>query len=421
MAELKQKKVDVTDLKLGMFVSALDRPWSQTSFPLQGFALRSHREIMAIRSLCQYVYIDVAKSKNVPVADLDTKGMDNKAGDYRQSQVPLKLDHDRYQARSNTPSSKDVSKAQKTFEQTALNLKSIQKQIREGAKVDEKEINQTAGLMVRSAMENPVAITWIALLQRNDEDTYGQSLRSATWAVICGRHMGLEEQEIKRLAAGVMLKDIYRTEADETLPETMAIEKTVNKLREADVHPKIIAVVKYHREKFNGTGKPFGAAGEKIPLLARIAAIATAYDEKIYPIDGTPAIAPSAATKYIYEQRGRAFQEELAVEFIECTGLYPLGTLVKLNTGETACVVKSNPQRRLRPEVMVLRNAEGARLESPARANLADDNGKKRKIESDLPSDPEIDTNWIYESFLGRQSSSSEGGAKKGRLSRLFA
>lgn len=421
MAELKQKKIDVTDLKLGMFVSALDRPWSQTSFPLQGFALRSHREIMAIRSLCQYVYIDVAKSKNMPVAELDTKGFDNKAGDYRQSQVPIQLDHDRYKARSNTPTSKDVTKAQKTFDQTALNLKSIHEQVRAGAKVDEKEINQTAGLMVRSAMENPVAITWIALLQRNDQGAYGQSLRSATWAIVCARHMGMEELEIKRLAAGVMLKDIFRTEEDERLPDTMAIEKTVEKLRAADVHPKIIAVVKYHREKFNGTGKPFGASGEKIPLLARIAAIATAYDEKIYPIDGSPAIAPSAATKFIYEQRGRAFQEELAIEFIECTGLYPLGTLVKLNTGETACVVKSNPQRRLRPEIMVLRNTEGARLETPARADLAADNGKERKIESDLPSDPEIDTNWIYECFLGRQSTTPGGSPNKGRFSRLFA
>lgn len=420
MAELKQKKIDVTDLKLGMFVSALDRPWSQTSFPLQGFALRSHREIMAIRSLCQYVYVDVAKSKNLPVAELDTKGFSTRSDDYRQSQVPIKLDHGRYTARATSPASKDISRAQKTFEQTALNLKSIHDQIRSGSNVDEKDINQTAGLMVRSAMENPVAITWIALLQRNDKGSYGQSLRSATWAIICARHMGMEEQEIKRLAAGVMLKDIFRTEEDEMLPDTMAIEKTVDKLREANVHPKIIAVVKYHREKFNGTGKPFGASGEKIPLLARVAAIATAYDEKIYPIDGTAAVAPSAAAKFIYEQRGRAFQEELAIEFIECTGLYPLGTLVKLNTGETACVVKSNPQRRLRPEIMVLRNSEGARLETPARANLADDNGKERKIESDLPSDPDIDTNWIYECFLGRQSS-PEGFAKKGRFPKLFA
>ena len=81
MAELKQQKVEVTDLKLGMFVSALDRPWSQTSFPLQGFALRSHREIMAIRSLCQYVYIDEAKSKNVEPKKIKTNAdFDRKQG-----------------------------------------------------------------------------------------------------------------------------------------------------------------------------------------------------------------------------------------------------------------------------------------------------------------------------------------------------
>lgn len=420
MAEINQHKIEVADLKLGMFVSALDKPWAKTSFPLQGFTLKSHREIVAIQSLCQYVYIDETKSKNIEPTKLKTHtGLDKKQGNYRKSQTPLKLNHSRYTAKGNTTSKRDISKAEKNFEQTSLNLRSIHKQIHNGANLDQKEIDKTSGLIVRSAMENPVAITWIALLQNNDKDSYSQSLRVATWAIICARHMGLDELEIKRLAAGLMLKDTFRTELNETQSETYAIKKTVEKLREAGVHPKIISVVKYHREKFNGNGKPYGVAGEKIPLLARIATIATAYDEKIYPIDDSLPMAPSTVAKYIYEQRGRAFQEELCIEFIECIGLYPLGTLVKLNTGETACVIKSNPQRRLRPEVLVVRNAEGHRLKTPARTSLAENQGKTRKIESDLPSDPEIDTNWIYESYLGRQNSSGKQ-EKKSRFSKFF-
>lgn len=420
MAELKQQKIEVTDLKLGMFVSALDRPWSQTSFPLQGFALRSHREIAAIRAICQYVYIDEEKSKNFEPKKIKNKGdFDTKQGEYRQSQNPLKLNHGRYTAHANTPSARDIGKAEKIFAQTSSNLRNIYKQIHEGANLDPKEIDKASSLMVRSAMENPVAITWIALLQKNNTNAYSQALRAATWAIICARHMGLDEAEIKLLTAGVMLKDIFRIELDETNIGSFSIEKAVNKLRNANVKPKIISVVKYHREKFNGTGKPFGIAGEKIPLLARIAAIAIAYDEKIYPIDGSLPIAPSAAAKYIYEQRGRAFQEELSIEFIECIGLYPLGTLVKLNTGETACVVKSNPQRRLRPEVLVIRNAEGHRLKTPAKTDLANDQSNTRKIESDLPNDPEIDTHWIYESYLGRKKTSNTQ-EKKGRFTSFF-
>lgn len=109
MAELKQHKVDVTSIKLGMFVSALDRPWSQTSFPLQGFPLRSNREIMAIRALCQYVYIDVAKSKNLPPEVLNTKTIDST--NYRHTQVPLKLDHNRYSRKIERPSSKELESA----------------------------------------------------------------------------------------------------------------------------------------------------------------------------------------------------------------------------------------------------------------------------------------------------------------------
>lgn len=421
MADLKQKKVDVTELKLGMFVSALDRPWSQTSFPLQGFPLRSNREITAIRSICQYVYIDVDKSRNLPPEILNTK--QSNQGNYRHTQVPLELNHQKYTPRTERPSGKEIAKARESFEKASVKLLEVREQIKAGASVSESQINETAGVLVQSALEHPVAVTWMALLQRNDSGSYAHSLRAATWGLLCARHMGLEEADIKRLAAGIMLKDVYRTEADELLPETKVIEKTVEKLRVAKVHAKVISVVKYHREKFNGTGAPYGISGEKIPLLARIAAIATQYDELIFPQNGDQPIAPSAATRYLYEQRGRAFQDELVIEFIECIGLYPLGTLVKLNTGETACVVKANPKRRLRPEVMVVRNGQGLRLKKPARADLAGENSMHRKIESDLPADPDIDTTWIYENFLTPQgsteSTSRTGGG--GRMFKLFS
>lgn len=411
VSEAQQIKMEVTELALGMYVSALDRPWAQTNFPLQGFEIRSHREITAIRSLCQYVYIDPRRSRNVPMHKL-APVQEVDSGDYRHSQAPLELNRSRYPSPTPNLSSKAVARAEQSFQKSAARLADVAKSLHESDTLDHTALEESAGSMVHGAIENPLAMTWMALLQRSDKDVFGQSLRVATWALICARHMGLEDDEIRRLTAGVLIKDIYRSESDERLPDTRSIEITTEKLRVAGVHPKVVSVVKYHREKFNGTGVPYHIAGEKIPLLARIAAIATAYDEKIFPIDGSTPVAPSAATRFLYDQRGRAFQDELVIEFIECIGLYPLGTLVKLNTGETACVVSSNPKRRLRPDLLVLRNAEGKRLQTPARAELSAEQNKHRKIESDLPSDPELDTSWIYQQFLQTQSQTSEPGKR---------
>lgn len=423
MGAIEQIKIDTVDLELGMFVSALDRPWSQTSFPLQGFQLRSHREITALRSLCQYVYVDTTKSVTANPDKLRQQAPADDDGEpYRTSQQPLKLDHERYERFTGLPGKKDIENARIYFRKAGDSLNRLYEQIQKGANVDDKVISMTAGLLVRSAIENPAATTWIALLQDEDNAAYGQALRSATWALLCARHMGVDEAEIKRLAAGLLLKDVYRTQTDKQLSEEKIVEATVRMLREAGVHPKVISVVKYHREKFNGTGKPYGFAGEKIPLLARIAALAVGYDRRVHPIDGTSGESPSAAAKYLYDQRGKAFQEELVVEFIEAIGLYPLGTMVELNTGETACIVKTNPRRRLKPEVVMVRDSSGAgvRVDTAKRISLDDEKAAEgRKIKRDLAYDPELNLNRIFEDYINLQFGANRK-SPKGMFGALF-
>lgn len=406
MAAVEQIKVDTVDLELGMFVSALDRPWSQTSFPLQGFALKSHREITALRTLCQYVYVDASKSSTSDPDKLQnrTQRKDPEGEQYRASASPLKLKHERYQRMLGLPDKKDMDAARIYFRKAGDSLNRIYDQIKQGANVDEQVVNMTSSLLVRSAVENPAATTWMALLQSKGDGLYGQALRSATWGLLCARHMGLDEFEIKRLAAGLLLKDVYRAKLADDMSETESVEETVKMLRESGVHPKVISVVKYHREKFNGTGKPYGFAGEKIPLLARIAALAVGYDRRIYPIDGAPGVSPSEAAKYLYEQRGRAFQEEIVVEFIEAIGLYPLGAFVELNTGETACIVKTNPKRRLKPEIVILRDRQGQVSAEPERFSLDDEaKAEGRKIKIDLPHDPTFSVSQVFEDFISSQ------------------
>jgi hypothetical protein len=57
-SEIQEIRVEASDLRPGMFVCRLDRPWEGTPFPLQGIELRDERDIRAIRALCRYVYVD---------------------------------------------------------------------------------------------------------------------------------------------------------------------------------------------------------------------------------------------------------------------------------------------------------------------------------------------------------------------------
>jgi hypothetical protein len=142
--------------------------------------------------------------------------------------------------------------------------------------------------------------------------------------------------------------------------EETAIARTVALVKQSTSNDKVLGVIECYREKFNGTGKPRGLAGEAIPLLARIAAIAITYDLLLHPINADrPAMSPSEAARYIYAQRGRAFQDELAVQFIEALGTYPLGTLLQLDSGEIGVVVDHDEKARLKPTIMVVADEFG--------------------------------------------------------------
>ena len=235
--------------------------------------------------------------------------------------------------------------------------------------------------------------------------------------------MGVDTVDLKRLAQGLLLKDVYRLSEDREVKNTSdAILTSVELLQETGVHPKVIAVVKYHRERFNGSGKPFGLVGEKIPFMARIAAVSTAYDLVLHPINPKKEpMSPSQATKMLYSQKGRAFQEELVIEFIEAMGLYPLGTLVKLSSGEKAVVVKQNVGRRLKPSVLILDDSYTAK---PGRTiDLSEET--EVSIEEDLPAEAGLDPGSYSEVFEDafKNLLDSEGESKndkKGLMSKIF-
>ena len=429
MAELDRIKTEVIELKIGMYVSALDRPWSQTNFPLQGFRIRSKRELGALSSVCQYVYIDVTKSKFE--SDEEAKQFYNNKPNkavgkvVRKSAKPLLLDRGRYQKVTNLPQRAELNRATTNFSRIAKSISTIHDDIRAGASLDEKSLSATSEVLVDAVVKTPTAAFWAALLQKHDDQIYNHGLRAATWGLICGRHMGLEMNDLQRLAQGLLLKDVYRLSEDrEVTNSSEAVMTSVELLRETGVHPKVVAVVKYHRERFNGSGKPFGLVGEKIPFLARIASVSTAYDLMLYPIntDREPN-SPSQATKLLYAQKGRAFQEELVIEFIEAMGLYPLGTLVLLSTGEKAVVVKQNVGRRLKPSVLILDDRDGMTASPGRTIDLSEESHVS--IVEDLPAEEGLDpgsySDVFEDAFKNLIEMDDDGkNGKKGFISRIF-
>jgi HD-GYP domain-containing protein (c-di-GMP phosphodiesterase class II) len=400
---IKQVKLNVNELTIGMYVSGLDRPWSQTPFPLQGFYLRDLDEINQLKTLCNHVYIDVEKGRGPIAANLKTlgpnglrnriNGRDQRGSALSEPVAPLKIQRNLY--REVQPLQKEVKKArqlhQKVYGAVVEVLDQLERNQLQSASLGETK--RVASEMVDSVLRNPDAFTWLSRVQEKDEYTYSHAVRSSVWAILFGRHIGLPKRDLDVLALGVLLKDVGKVLLDDGLlakvDRTPEEEKTYEGFVElgADilrktpgVEPRVISVVKTHCERLNGSGFPQGLQGDKIPLLGKIAGIVTYYDHVTNPRGSRHPIAPSKAVAKLYELRNIQFQEELVVEFIRAIGLYPTGTLVELSTGEVGVVVEQNFERRLKPKVMLVLDACKVPLDEPTLLDLSEDDRRKQAL-----------------------------------------
>ncbi len=382
-----------------MFVSGLDRPWTQTPFPIQGFYVRDLDEIKQLKTHCNHVYIDVIKGAMPAKANL--RAMESPTRKQKPPSryelnkptpvAPIKVKPNTYS--HHEPLDKEVKRAQQLHQNVFNAVGEVMSQLDSGNLSSVHETKRAASDMVDSVLRNPDAFTWLSRIKETDEHTYGHAVRSAVWAILFGRHIGLAKQELDTLALGVLLKDVGKTRLpksllvniDRTTQEQAEyetfIDQGVDILRKLPgVEPRAIAVVKTHCERINGSGFPQHLRGDKIPLLGKIAGIVTFYDEYTNPRGAHDPIAPSKAVSRLYEVRGVEFQEDLVVEFIRGIGLYPTGTLVELTTGEVGVVVEQNFERRLKPKVMLLLNALKQPLHKHQLLDLAEDDRRKQAL-----------------------------------------
>lgn len=410
---IKQIKVDVNEVTVGMFVSGLDRPWTQTPFPLQGFYIRDLDEIRELKAHCKHCYIDVIKGSGPIKTKLRTmsakdssaaKGprlsKPSKVGDV----APLKVRHGVY-PNEVVPLQKELEQARGLHRSVHSALRSVIEQLEaEQNDIPIHETKRVAGAMVDSILRSPDAFTWLSRVRDKDEYTYNHAVRSAVLAILYGRHIGLSKEDLDVLALGVLLKDIGKTRLPKVLLEKKERTRTeqeayeqfvpygVDILRKLpDIKPRVTAVVKTHCERVNGSGFPERLRGDRIPLLGKIASIVTYYDETTNPRGKHP-LSPSKAVAKLYELRDVEFQSDLVVEFIRAIGLYPTGTLIELNTGEVAVVVEQNFQRRLKPRVMIVLDAYKNLLDAPVFLDMAEDEKTKQaKVDSGKLHPNEVD------------------------------
>ncbi len=266
------------------------------------------------------------------------------------------------------PVESEIGAATNAFASTQELLQNVVEDIRSGSSMEVEMVERVIDDMVESMVRNPDAMMWVARMREKDTSTYDHGLRVAINLIAFGRHLGYPKEQLGLLGVlGLLLdigkirvpRELLEKNAQLTKEEFVEIKRHVNHSvdilnQTANVNPDVTEAVAQHHERMDGSGYPFGLPGDKISIFGKMAAIADTYSAITTKRAYAEAASPHDALQMLSGWGGTQFQPDMVEHFIQSIGVFPVGSLVELSTGEVAVVVTHNKQKRLRPKVLVV-------------------------------------------------------------------
>lgn len=405
------KSIPVRQLTLGMFVADLDRPWVGLPFLLQGFLIDDPEQIEILRANCAVVQVDPKRS---------TVRIDEAAAPAAQRNklefidILHRVSANAAFERPATPPPIDPADGQSNLEDEIIYSSSIVGDARvavrtlmENIEINEKiDVDRVATLVEdisQGVARNPDAMIWLARLKQANDYAYDHAIDVSIYLMIFASFVGLDQKTIERLGLVGLLQDIGKIHlAPELLSKTTPLSEDEYQLMRSHVASslellsrkprfdgQLISVVSRHHERYDGSGYPHSLTGDRIGLMAEMSGLIDTYCAMTRHRPYGPAVSNQHAMASLVALRGTKFRDALIDEFIQCIGLYPVGSLVELNTGEVAVVVQKNQVRRLKPKLLILLGPDKSPERSPRMLDLIFDpprpDGEPYAITRSLP------------------------------------
>lgn len=377
-----------------MFVAQLDRSWLETPFIVRGFEIAKEGEIELLRKFCKHVYIDIARSS---LPETEIRAVSSVANEFEDPFIPSAIRH-RDQPRvslarrllgvfskldptgktgrllrpkhlqASVPIREEIPRAIEAYETATQKMREILSEVKKRRAINLDKLKIAVLPIVESALRNPDAIAWLGGLRKREEGHFSFTITSAIWTVMLGRHIGLDRQNLVNLAMGGVLVDIGNTKISKSIGTKegslteeefelmqMHVNYGVQIVEEiGGISDDVVAMVRCHHERHDGSGYPAKIAGSDIPVFGRISGVTDCYDAMISHRPYAAAMSSYDAIRELNSLAGTKFQREVVEQFVQALGMFPTGSLVELNTGEVAIVVEQHPTRRLRPNLLIV-------------------------------------------------------------------
>ena len=200
----------------------------------------------------------------------------------------------------------------------------------------------------------------------NSREVYDHGLNVTSLSLVLGQRMGFDTRELRHLGLGCVFHDLGKGELPEKVAKKVgplsSLEREVLQMHvdhsmqiclKLGLPVDALNVIGQHHELVDGSGYPRGLGQNAISKLAKVAAVVNAFDNLCNPANASTGMTPHDALKTLFARDRGRYDADTLNAFIRVIGIYPPGTLVRLNNGSLGMVLSVNVEQSLKPTVLV--------------------------------------------------------------------
>ncbi|MDR3427979.1 MULTISPECIES: HD-GYP domain-containing protein [Silvimonas] len=372
-------KIAIEQLTTGMFIHDLNLAWFDHPFVRNQFMLDDPKDLQRIRDTgVKELYIDSSRGADVAQAPtLEEVQAETEATLLQALAEPTKP--------APVAVKDEIRRANNIHKQASRAVRKVMQDVRLGRMVEIAQVEDVVEAITGSIERNPSAMLGLLCIRDKNEYTFLHSVAVGTLMIAFAKSMGLDAETVRKAGMAGLLHDVGKMRIPDHIldkPGRLTDEEfTIIKghpqqgwevLRQLEgIDPEALDVTLHHHERMDGSGYPHHRKGDEISLLTRMASIVDVYDavtsDRCYH-KGLPA---SQVLRKLWEWSPSHFDPELVQLFIRTVGIYPVGSLVKLESQRLAVVIEANNATPLQPRLKVVYSLKHNRPVPSQEINMA--------------------------------------------------